>query len=71
MTYSAGFAAKNAKHRCKMQKITTEQSNIINYNNSNNNHTLTTAYTSIKLVADRQADIVTYRAANAAKKFKI
>ena len=51
-----------------MQIITTECSNIIN---SNNNHTLTTAYTSIKLVADKQANIVTYRAANAAKKFKI
>ena len=40
--YRAAFAAKDAKYECKMQKITTECSNIIKYNNSNNNCTLTT-----------------------------
>ena len=57
-----------------MQKITTEQSNIINYNNSNNNHTLTTALDFHKTCCgqtDRQADIVTYKAAFLAKKCKI
>ena len=43
VTYEARFAAKNAKDKCKMQNITTDCSNIINYSNSNNNHTLTTA----------------------------
>ena len=43
VTYRAAFAAKNAKYKCKMQNITTECSNIINYNNSNDNCTLTTA----------------------------
>ena len=41
VTYRAAFAAKNGKYKYKMQNITTEYSNIINYNNSNTNHTLT------------------------------
>ena len=57
-----------------MQNITTECSNIINYNNGNNNRTLTTSYhfhrtrcgqtdqqhyTDIKLVAKRLTDRLT------------
>ena len=41
-TYRATFAAKNAKHNCKMQNITTECSNFIDFNIINNNCTLTT-----------------------------
>ena len=54
-----------------MQNITTKCSNILHYNNSNNNHTLTTAKPFHKThcgQTDQQADIVTYRAAIAAKK---
>ena len=42
-TYRATFAAKNAKHKCKMQNIKTECSNIIYYKNSNYNRKLTIA----------------------------
>ena len=58
------------RSQLKMQNITTECSNIINYNNSNNNHTLTTALHFYKTrcgETDQQADIVTYRAAFTAK----
>ena len=53
-----------------MQNITKECSNIINYNNSNNNHTLTTAQHFPKThcrQTDREADIVTYKADISAK----
>ena len=56
-----------------MQNIITECSNIINYNNSNNNHTVSTAQHFHKThcgQTERQADIVTYRAAFAAKNAK-
>ena len=43
VTYRAAIPAKDAKYKYKMQNIATEYSNIINYNNSNNNHKLTTA----------------------------
>ena len=43
VTSRAAFAAKNSKHQVQMQNITTECSNIIYYNKSNNNHKLTTA----------------------------
>ena len=35
--------AKDAKYKCNMKDMTTEYSNIIDYNKSNNNHTLSTA----------------------------
>ena len=43
VTYRAAPAAKNAKHKCKMQNIKTECSNIIYYKNSNYNRKLTIA----------------------------
>ena len=73
MTYKAAFAAKNVKYECKMQNITTECSNVINYNNSNNKRTLTTAKHFHKTrcgQTDQQADVLTYRASIAAKKAK-
>ena len=56
-----------------MQNITTKCSNILHYNNSKNNHTLTTAKHFHKThcgQTDRQADIVTYRAPITAKNAK-
>ena len=65
-TNRATIAAKN---------MTTECSDIINYNNSNNIYTLTTAQHFHKTrcgptdqQTDRQTDVATYRAAIAAKK---
>ena len=43
VTYRAAFATKNAKCKWKVQNIKPESLNIINYNNSNDNCTLTTA----------------------------
>jgi len=43
VTDRAAFAAKNAKYKWKVQNIKTGSLNTINYNNSNNNRTLTTA----------------------------
>ena len=57
----------------QMQNITTKCSNILHYNNSNNNYTLTTAKHFNKShcgQTDRQADIVTCRAAIKAKNAK-
>ena len=56
-----------------MQNITTECSNILNYINSNNNRTLTTAQHFHKThcgQTDRQSEIVTYRAAFTARNGK-
>ena len=73
LNYRTAIPAKDAKYRCKIQNITTEYSNNIDYNNSNNNHTLTTAQNIYKTrwgQTDWQADIVPYRAAIAAKNAK-
>ena len=54
----------------QMQNMTTEYSDIINYNNSNNNDALITALRFHKTgceQTDRPTDIATYRAAIAAK----
>ena len=56
-----------------MQNITTECSNILHYNNGNNNHTLATAQHFHKTrcgQTDQQADIVTLRTAITAKNAK-
>ena len=64
MTFRAAIASRNAKY------YKTECSDIINYNNSNNNYALITAYHFHKTCCgqtDRLTDIATCRAVIAAK----